>query len=42
METQTITEEYRRMQQELHQSPNYGLASLAFAPLVADLIRQAS
>lgn len=41
METQTITEEYRRLQQELHQSPNYGVASLAFAPLVADLIRQA-
>lgn len=41
METQTITEDYRRMQQELHQNPNYGVASLAFAPLVADLIRQA-
>ena len=28
------------MQQELHQSPNYGVASLSFAPLVADLIRK--
>ena len=42
MEAQTITEDYRRMQQELHQNPNYGVASLAFAPLVADLIRQAN
>lgn len=41
MGTQTITDEYRKMQQELHQNPNYGVASLAFAPLVADLIRQA-
>lgn len=41
METQTITEEYRKLQQELHQNPNYGVASLAFAPLVAELIRQA-
>ena len=40
MQTQTITEEYRKLQQELHQNPNYGVASLAFAPLVADLIRQ--
>ena len=40
MEAQTISEEYRRMQQELHQNPNYGVASLAFAPLVADVIRQ--
>ncbi|HBH37254.1 MAG TPA: hypothetical protein DDX06_02590 [Curvibacter sp.] len=42
MEARTITDEYRRMQQELHQNPNYGVASLAFAPLVADLIRQAN
>ncbi len=39
-QTQTITEEYRKLQQELHQNPNYGVASLQFAPLVADLIRQ--
>ena len=37
---QTITEEYRKLQQELHQNPNYGVASLQFAPLVADLIKQ--
>lgn len=40
MENQTITDDYRKLQQELHQNPNYGVASLAFAPLVADLIRQ--
>lgn len=37
----TITEDYRRMQQELHKNPHYGVASLAFAPVVAHLIRQA-
>jgi len=36
----TITDEYRKLQQELHQNPNYGVASLSFAPIVADLIRQ--
>ena len=36
----TITEEYRKLQQELHQNPNYGVASLSFAPIVAELIRQ--
>lgn len=40
MSAATISEEYRRLQQELHQNPNYGVASLAFAPLVANLIRQ--
>ena len=40
MNAQTISEEYRKMQQELHQNPDYGVASLAFAPLVADVIRQ--
>jgi len=28
------------MQQELHQNPNYGVASLSFAPIVAELIRK--
>ena len=36
--SQTITEDYRKLQQELHQNPNYGVASLQFAPLVADLM----
>ncbi len=35
--TQTITAEYRRLQQELHCNPAYGVASVAFAPLVATI-----
>jgi hypothetical protein len=37
-ETVLITEEYRKMQQQLHENPNYGVASVAFAPLVAQVI----
>jgi hypothetical protein len=37
----TITDSYRTLQQELHQNPNYGVASLAFSPLVARLINEA-
>ena len=37
---QTITDDYRKLQQELHQNPNYGIASLHFAPLVAQVIKQ--
>ena len=33
-----ITEEYRRAQQELHQNPNYGMASVEYAPLVAEVL----
>lgn len=33
-----ITEEYRKLQQLLHQNPNYGIASVEFAPLVAQVI----
>ena len=33
-----ITEEYRKMQQALHENPSYGMASLKFAPLVAHVI----
>ncbi len=35
-----ITEEYREMQQQLHQNPNYGVASIHFAPLVAQVINE--
>lgn len=35
-----ITEEYRRMQQELHKNSGYGQASLDAAPLVAEVIRR--
>lgn len=34
-----ISEEYRKQQQWLHLNPAYGVASIAFAPYVADLIR---
>ena len=40
MNLQTISETYLKLQQELHQNPNYGVASLAFAPIVADIVRQ--
>lgn len=33
-----ISEEYRRMQQELHRNPDYGVASVGYAPLVAEVI----
>lgn len=35
-----ITPEYQRQQQKLHENPNYGVASLKFAPLVAKIIVQ--
>ena len=34
-----ITEEYRKMQQTLHENPNYGVASVQYAPLVAQVIK---
>jgi hypothetical protein len=34
-----ITEEYRRMQAELHRNPNYGVASVEFAPMVAEVMQ---
>ena len=35
-----ITDDYREMQRKLHENPGYGVASVTFAPLFADLIRQ--
>ena len=35
----TISEEYRKLQQELHENPNYGIASTHFAPIVSDIIK---
>ena len=35
-----ITEEYRRMQQELHKNRGYGQASVDLAPFVAEVIRR--
>lgn len=33
-----ITEEYRKLQQELHKNPDYGRASQYFAPMVKELM----
>ena len=33
-----ISEQYRAMQQQLHQNPDYGVASVHYAPLVAQVI----
>jgi hypothetical protein len=33
-----ISEEYRRMQQQLHENPNYGVVSVEYAPLVVEVI----
>jgi hypothetical protein len=35
-----ISDDYVRQQQALHQNPNYGVASISFAPIVARLVRQ--
>lgn len=35
-----ISEEYRRMQEELHRNPDYGVASVGYAPLVAEILTQ--
>lgn len=40
--SKTISENYLRMQTELHNNPNYGVASLSFAPIVANVIQQAN
>ena len=36
----TISAEYRAQQQELHKNPEYGVASLGFAPTVKTLMEQ--
>jgi hypothetical protein len=35
-----ISEEYRRMQRQLHENPDYGVASVGYAPLVAQVLQQ--
>lgn len=35
---QLISDEYRAMQTELHENPNYGIASTHFAPIVDDIL----
>lgn len=37
---QVISEDYRRLQQDLHKNPNYGVMSIQFAPLVKQFIEQ--
>ena len=34
-----ISEDYRHMQQELHKNPNYGVASVGYAPIVAQVMK---
>ena len=36
-----ISEDYRKMQQELHRNPNYGVASIQYAPMVAQVMEAA-
>ena len=35
-----ISDEYRRLQEQLHTDPSYGVASVQYAPLVADFVRR--
>jgi len=35
-----ISEQYRRTQEELHRNPDYGVASVGYAPLVAEILKQ--
>jgi len=35
-----ITEDYRSLQRALHENPNYGVASVAYAPLVAQVVEK--
>lgn len=41
-EAALISEEYRKMQQQLHENPKYGVASVQFAPLAAQVIEAAA
>jgi hypothetical protein len=36
----TISESYRKQQEQLHRNPNYGMASVQFAPFVSRLVNQ--
>ena len=35
---QLISDEYREMQRKLHENPDYGIASVGYAPLVAEIL----
>jgi methyltransferase family protein len=34
-----ISEEYREMQRKLHENPDYGVASIGYAPMVAQILK---
>lgn len=34
-----ISEGYRELQRKLHEDPDYGMASVHYAPLVADIVK---
>lgn len=34
-----ISEEYRKLQEELHCNPDYGVASVSYAPIVAEVVK---
>jgi hypothetical protein len=38
-EATLITEEYRKLQSDLHRNPEYGVASVEYAPLVAQVMQ---
>jgi hypothetical protein len=38
MEAVLITEEYREIQRDLHRNPEYGVASVQYAPMVAEIM----
>lgn len=38
--SELISEEYRKMQEELHRNPNYGVASVQYAPIVVQVLDQ--
>ena len=40
MNMKTITNEYLELQKQLHLNPDYGIASLSFAPIVAEIIKK--
>ncbi len=38
----TISKEYLELQKKLHLNPDYGIASLSFAPIVSEIIKKAN
>lgn len=37
---QLMSDEYRKEQEELHKNPNYGVASISYAPIVSNLVNK--